>query len=170
MINTVSTLVTVFLDDSKTPGPEGFVRMDEYAVNPPAGKLSWIRGQKQTLTENEGGVVPTGSCLLGVCARRSDLQLASVVSFYRAPGKPGQKESPFAAPDTRRAESLPDPILLENSGPDGKDAYFYPILSEAFVNKGDYFYTLCVRVKGTEKFYICDPEMEIGPYAVGDEG
>ena len=168
-----TTLVTFVIDPEKTQGPEGFVRADSYSVNPQIGLLTWSRMGEVTLDKSAGGEVGR-RCLLGVCAASSTLTLSSVVSFYRAPGDIGHLNSPFADPNPRRSQQVVCTNRILGGGPDGKDMFFYPILArldangevltgEEFVNPGNYFYTMCVRLNGTDRFFVCDPEMEIEP-------
>jgi hypothetical protein len=175
-----TTLVTIFVNPAKPVGPEGFVRVDDYCVTPNLGPLPWQTGGKKTLTSLQGGHVDGGRCLLGVCAERADLELYSVVSTYRAPAAGPGPESPFVGPNPRRNDT---PLIcthrILNGGPPpqpgqpGPNVFFYPILvdpghggnwhGEQFLNKGNYFYTVCVRIGAAPAFHICDPEMEIGP-------
>lgn len=168
-----TTLVTFLIDPQKTQGPEGFVRADSYSVNPQTGPLTWSRMGEVTLNKDAGGVVGK-ACLLGVCAPTSTLSLSSVVSFYRAPGDVGHTNSPFPDPNPRRSQQVLCTHRIIKGGAEGEDLFFYPILArlnengevlsgEEFVNSGNYFYTMCVRLNGTERFFICDPEMEIEP-------
>lgn len=169
-----STLVTLFVDTNVKPDPagEGFVRVQSYSVNRQAGPLSWIALGPKTLTVKEGGTASGGRCLLGVCGPSPEEKLSAVVSFYRAPETPSGPESPFDLPATLRFDA---PLACTNEivAPDGSTLFFYPLIAnrlpggkwtgEPFKHPGNYFYTVCVRKQGTTDFYICDPEMEIGP-------
>jgi hypothetical protein len=170
-----STMVTCFLNpDDTIQGLEGFVRMSEYSVNKLVGPLTWLKKGKRTLTVDEGGRSDGGRCLLGISALQPDLRLASVVTFHRAPGTDSGPESPFAGENPRRHDTeLVCTHRIVGGGPNKEDVCFYPVLGsidasgnwsgEEFKNKGNYFYTVCVRLIGTDRFFICDPEMEIGP-------
>lgn len=170
-----SALVTFFLDPTQKPqGLEGFVRMKDYSVNPRVEPMVWVRGGKRTLTTEHGGRTDGGHCILGITALSKDLKLTSVVSFYRAPGPGNGPESPFDGPNPRRNDIglTCDGVPIGKGGPNFEDVYLYPILGpiaadgswpeEAFKNKGNYYYTVCVRLDGKDD-YICDPEMQIQP-------
>ncbi|MFN7939438.1 MAG: hypothetical protein U0R19_39290 [Bryobacteraceae bacterium] len=168
-----TTLVTFLIDPQKEQGPEGFVRADSYSVNPQIGPLTWYRMGEVTLNKDAGGVKGR-RCMLCVCAATSSLSLSSVVSFYRAPGDFGHLNSPFSDPNPRRLQQVWCTNRIPKGGADGTDLFLYPILAnfdgngevlsgEEFMNPGNYFYTMCVRLNGTDRFFICDPEMEIEP-------
>lgn len=168
-----STLVAIYIDTNKGQGPEGFIRVDTYSVTNHPGPLRWQPWQRRTLSLLDGGDVNGGKCVIGVCAEGGALSLSGVISFYRAPGEGSGPESPFDGPNPRRHDGrMPCTHRVIGGGPLGKDAFFYPlmdvdlsggIIPAPFKNRGNYFYGVCVRQIGTDTFYICDPEMEIGP-------
>jgi hypothetical protein len=171
-----STLVTMFIDTSVKPdlAGEGFVRVTAYSVNRQVGPLRWRSQGPKTLDVSDGGTASGGSCLLGVCSRSPTENFTAVASFYRAPAEAPGPETPFNLPATLRFDG---PLVCTHEilkgGPGSEVVYFYPLIGrmdstgtwrgEPFVNPGNYFYTVCVRVTGTEDFYIGDPEMDIGP-------
>ena len=161
-------LVIIPIDPREPQGAEGFVRVP-YSVNESIGPSQWKKGPPRTLRAKVGD-----RYILGAVARKPDLKLASVVSLYRAPGDAFRgPESPFEGDNPRRMDDTlrvtarlatkgRTLILNQKTG-----LYFYPIIdSETFRNGGNYFYTVCLWLIGTRdpaKFFVCDPEMEIGP-------
>lgn len=177
-----TTLVTFHIDPEKPLGPGGFIRAESYSVNPQVGPLTWKKFGEVTLDKTLGGVKGR-RCLMGVCAPREDLELSAVVSFYRAPGQnvdPSWANSPFSDPNPRRVDRVLCSHRIIKGGENNDDVFFYPILAqtvsgsffdangnlfggEEFVKEGNYFYTMCVQDNATQKFFICDPEMDIDP-------
>jgi len=164
-----SVLVAIYVDLTKNPGPEGFVRVDEYVVCRPSGEGQWQSAGKRTLTRAEGGEVDK-RCIIGVCASAPERPFSATVSFVRAPGSPpGTPHSPFADPNPREYPALKSTHTM--TAPDGKPGYFYPILAagspglagEQFLHGGNYFYTVHLKDMATNQVFVCDPEMEIWP-------